>query len=81
MSESPKKIKFEAALKKLEKLTEEIERGEIGLEESIAKYEEGMALVGQCREILTRAEQRITELSPTDDGGVRSSEARDEKPE
>ncbi len=68
-------------MKKLEKLTEEIERGEIGLEESIAKYEEGMTLVGQCREILTRAEQRISELSPTDDGGVRRTEARHIEPE
>ena len=55
---------FEQALKELEALAGQIERGEIGLEESIQKYEQGMKLVTQCRAILTRAEQRIQKLQP-----------------
>ena len=69
------RITFEEALKKLEKLTVEIERGEIGLEESIARYEEGMKLVAACRDILTRAEQRIQKLSPTAAGELKASAA------
>ncbi len=59
-----KKLKFEEALSRLEKLTETIERGEIGLEESIDRYEDGMKLVAQCRKILAKAEQRIQKLTP-----------------
>jgi exodeoxyribonuclease VII small subunit len=70
-------IKFEDALKRLEKLTEEIERGEIGLEESIVCYEEGMKLVARCREILTTAEQRIQKLSCTPQGDLEASDAAD----
>jgi len=55
---------FEQALKELEALAAQIERGEIGLEESIQKYEQGMKLVAQCRSILTQAEQRIEKLQP-----------------
>ena len=75
MGEKEKKLKFEDALKNLEKLTQQIEQGEVGLEESIAKYEEGMKLVAQCREILTKAEQRIKELSPTPSGGLQATDS------
>ena len=61
---------FEEALKKLETLAEQIERGEIGLEDSISKYEEGMALVRQCRDILSRAELRVQELQERGDGSL-----------
>jgi exodeoxyribonuclease VII small subunit len=53
---------FEEALKQLETIADQIERGEIGLEESISKYEQGMKLVAQCRSILNRAEQRVQQL-------------------
>ena len=56
---------FEEALRQLETLAEQIERGEIGLEESISKYEEGMKLVARCRSILNTAEQRVQKLQPT----------------
>ena len=58
---------FEEALAQLETLAEQIERGEIGLEESIAKYEQGMKLVAQCRSILNRAEQRVRELQSAEE--------------
>lgn len=53
---------YEEAVDRLEAIVERIESGEIGLEESIAAYEQGVALLKRCREILGRAEQRITEL-------------------
>ena len=59
---------FEQALKELETLAAQIERGEIGLEESITNYEQGMKLVAQCRAILTQAEQRIEKLQPGPEG-------------
>ncbi len=55
---------FEEALSQLETLAEQIENGQISLEESITKYEQGMKLVTQCRGILSKAEQRIQKLQP-----------------
>jgi exodeoxyribonuclease VII small subunit len=63
-----KKVSFEEALKQLETIAEQIEQGQIGLEESIEKYEQGMALVKQCRDILSRAELRIEQLQDGDHG-------------
>ena len=50
---------FEQALTQLEKIVSEVEQGEIGLEESIDKYEQGMKLIKHCRAILEQAEKRI----------------------
>ncbi|MFH0981606.1 MAG: exodeoxyribonuclease VII small subunit [Planctomycetota bacterium] len=59
---------FEEALKRLEAITEQIEQGRIGLEESISKYEEGMKLVKYCRSVLEKAEQKIAQLQVTGEG-------------
>lgn len=67
---SKRKLSFEEALKQLEVIAEQIERGEIGLEESVRRYEEGMALVKQCREALASAELRIQQLQEKPDGSV-----------
>ena len=69
-----KKPTFEESLKELEQITEQIESGGIGLEESIAKYEQGMKLVAKCRAILTKAEQRIQTLAPTPSGDLKASD-------
>lgn len=59
-------LRFEDAMDRLETLIEQIESGEVGLEDAIAKYEQGTALVKRCRTVLDRAEQRITELTAKD---------------
>ncbi len=71
---SKRKLTFEDALKQLETLAEQIERGEIGLEESLEKYEEGMALARQCREILQSAERKIQTLQEKADGTLEVGE-------
>lgn len=63
-----KKLSFEEALKQLEAIAERIEQGQIGLEDSIAQYEQGTLLVKHCREILANAEQRIQQLQAQGDG-------------
>ncbi len=65
-----KKLTFEEALRQLETIAEQIEQGQIGLEESIAKYEEGMAMVQHCRQILNTAEQRIQQIQAGADGSL-----------
>jgi exodeoxyribonuclease VII small subunit len=70
---SDEKPTFEEALGKLEKIVEQIESGQIGLEDSIARYEEGIRLVRQCRVILDAAEKKIQLLAKGEAGGVVSS--------
>ena len=59
---------FEESVDQLEKIVAAIESGQIGLEESLARYEQGMELVKRCRGILDRAEKRIELLSQTPQG-------------
>jgi exodeoxyribonuclease VII small subunit len=54
--------KFEELLSDLREIVREMEDPDTGLDESIALYERGAALVKQCEEVLTNAELKITEL-------------------
>ena len=54
---------FETAVAQVEALIDRIEQGEIGLEESVAAYEQGVKLIQRCRGILDTAEQKIIELT------------------
>jgi exodeoxyribonuclease VII small subunit len=61
----PKETKpetFEQVYARLEGTVAKLEQGGLGLEESIALYEEGMTLARRCQEQLDAAEQRITKL-------------------
>lgn len=62
MGKSGKKLKFEEAMARLDAIVEAMESGEIGIEESIARYEEAMALAAHCRRVLDEAEQRIQKI-------------------
>ncbi len=68
-----RKPTFEEALKELETIAEQIEKGEIGLEASISKYERGMTLVKTCREILSQAERKIQQLQQRADGTLETA--------
>ncbi len=63
-----KEPSFEKSIDKLEDLIEQIESGEIGLEQAIAQYEQGQALIKRCQGILDKAERRIAELTQDADG-------------
>lgn len=53
------KMSFEDALEKLNELSQKIKSSNIGLEESIACYEEGIKYYNICNEILSNAGQKI----------------------
>ncbi len=61
---------FEEGLQELEQILAEIESGEMGLEESLAKYERGNFLIQHCRTVLNSAEKQIELLSKAPDGGL-----------
>ncbi|MFW6061096.1 MAG: exodeoxyribonuclease VII small subunit [Phycisphaeraceae bacterium] len=62
------KLDFEHAMSELEQLVEQIESGEIGLEQALKRYERGIALIKRCRTVLDTAEQRIAELTSSAGG-------------
>ena len=57
-----KEIKFEEAMKNLEQIAIELEKGDLSLDSSLAKFEEGIKLSKKCNEILETAEKKITIL-------------------
>jgi exodeoxyribonuclease VII small subunit len=62
MTKPAKRLKFEEAMQRLDAIVAAMESGEIGVEESIARYEEAMGLAAHCRQILDAAEQRIQKI-------------------
>jgi exodeoxyribonuclease VII small subunit len=59
---------FEEALQELEQILADVEGGELGLEDSLARYERGNFLIHHCRGVLSSAERQIELLSKGPDG-------------
>lgn len=60
------KENFEESMTKLEEIVIELENGNLNLDESVSKFEEGMKISKQCNKILEEAEKRITILLEKD---------------
>jgi exodeoxyribonuclease VII small subunit len=60
-------LTFEAALERIRELVTLLESGDLTLEESIARYQEGSTLIQQCRALIADAELRIAELAGAED--------------
>ena len=60
---------FEAALEQLETIVHQLEEGDLGLNEALTRYEQGIKLLRQCHELLQKAERRIELLSGADAEG------------
>jgi exodeoxyribonuclease VII small subunit len=52
-------VKFEECLERLEKIVQELEKGEVPLEKSLTLFEEGMQLSATCRNQLEEAEGKV----------------------
>lgn len=61
-----KEESFEESIEKLENIANDLEKGDLSLEESLAKFEEGMKLSKKCNEIIEKAEKKITILLQKD---------------
>ena len=63
MAESKDKLKdFEKSLQHLEKIVSKMESGELGLEESLEQFEQGIKLAKTCQDTLANAEIRVEQL-------------------
>jgi len=60
-------INFEENMKQLEQIANELEKGDLDLDTSVKKFEEGMRLSKECSDILEKAEKKITMLIKNSD--------------
>ncbi len=61
-------LSFEEALRRLEAIVQQLERGDVPLDQSITLYEEGDKLRAQCQARLAAAEARIQQIVSNGDG-------------
>jgi exodeoxyribonuclease VII small subunit len=57
------KMSFEDAIKELETVVGQLERGDVALDESIALYERGAALKARCEAKLKEAEEKVAKIT------------------
>lgn len=82
---NPSDIKFETALESLEQVVEQLESGELSLEDALAAFEKGVGLVRYCNQKLTEVEKKIEVLVRDKEGklqlkafeGIVSDQERD----
>ena len=53
---------FEEQIEKLENIVKELEKGDLNLDDSVSKFEEGIKISKACNEILETAEKKISIL-------------------
>ena len=57
-----KELKFEDMMNRLEEIVDELETGEMPLEDSLKKYEEGVKLLRLCRKRLDETKRKVEML-------------------
>ncbi len=69
MSDTPvSEMSFEQAMKELEHVVGQLERGDVELEKSIALYERGAELKKRCEAKLREAEEKVHAITQGEDG-------------
>ncbi|GGH39263.1 Exodeoxyribonuclease VII small subunit [Cribrihabitans marinus] len=64
MSDTPvEEMTFEQAMKELEAVVGQLERGDVALDQSITLYERGAALKKRCEAELQRAEEKVAAIT------------------
>ncbi len=61
-------IKFEEALKKLEKIVDDLEKGDLSLDDALKKYQEGIEISRVCNQRLESAKKKIDCLAKNKKG-------------
>lgn len=63
---------FEESLKRLETVVDQLEKGELTLEESLKLFEEGVNLTAACKQELDAAEGKVQMLVKQRDGSLKA---------
>ncbi|WP_375279644.1 exodeoxyribonuclease VII small subunit [Pseudooctadecabacter sp.] len=77
MSTDVSEMSFEEALRELEQVVGQLERGEVPLDKSIELYERGAALKKRCEAKLKDAEEKVAKLTLDADGTPTGTAALD----
>jgi exodeoxyribonuclease VII small subunit len=72
-----KAMSFEQALDALERIVDDLERGDVPLEQSIRIYERGEALKAHCDRLLKAAEDKVEKIRLSRDGKPVATEPLD----
>jgi len=62
MSKKQENKSFEELMENLENIVQELEKGDLNLDDSVTKFEEGMKISKECSKILESSEKRISIL-------------------
>ena len=62
MSKKEENKSFEELMESLENIVQELEKGNLNLDDSVTKFEEGMKISKECNKILESSEKRISIL-------------------
>ena len=76
-NEDIKALSFEKALEALEKIVDDLERGDVPLDQSIRIYERGEALKAHCDRLLKAAEDKVEKIRLSRDGKPAGTEPLD----
>jgi exodeoxyribonuclease VII small subunit len=68
---STPELDFESSLHRLEKIVEQLEKGDVPLEKSLDLYEEGIQLAKACADHLLRAELKLKRLGKDLEGNLK----------
>lgn len=68
MADDMGEMTFEQAIAELEKVVNQLDRGDVPLEESIRLYERGAALKARCETKLKEAEEKVEQITLDADG-------------
>ena len=72
-----KEENFETKMGELEKIVNDLEKGDMNLDDSLVKFEEGMKISKECSKMLDDAEKKITILLEKD-GEIKEEEFEEE---
>ena len=62
---------FEEMMQNLEAIAKDLESGDLSLDDSVKKFEEGMKISKECSKILEDAEKKITILTKDSEGNLK----------
>ena len=71
-------LSFEEAIKELESVVGQLERGDVALDESIALYDRGAALKARCEAKLKEAEEKVAKITLGEDGQAKGTAPLDD---
>ena len=81
MSNNLEKLTFEEAMKELEKLVDNLDKGDVSLDDAIAAYDRGSQLKDYCQNKLHEAKMKVETIQSTDNIDTTSEKSSPFKPD